>query len=96
MEKEPPSRDRWLIYEEENRLLAASPKWLQEIIIFAVETGCRRGEILSLECKDVDRFKRTVSVFATKTGERRNHSIDGKGIRCSSGEREEPNEGEID
>jgi integrase len=71
MEKEPPSRDRWLIHEEENKLLAASPQWLQEIIIFAVETGCRRGEILSLECKDVDLFKRTVSVFGTKTGERR-------------------------
>jgi integrase len=36
-----------------------------------VETSCRRGEILSLECKDVDLFKRTVSVFGTKTGERR-------------------------
>jgi integrase len=36
-----------------------------------VETGCRRGEILSLEYKDVDLFKKTVSVFSTKTGERR-------------------------
>jgi hypothetical protein len=36
MEKEPPSRDRWLTQEEENKLLAASPRWLQEIIIFAV------------------------------------------------------------
>lgn len=71
MEKEPPSRDRWLSSEEERKLLGASPKWLQEIIIFAVETGCRRGEILSLEWKDVDLFKKTVSVLATKTGERR-------------------------
>jgi integrase len=36
-----------------------------------VETGCRRGEILSLYWKDVDLFQRTVSVFGKKTGERR-------------------------
>ena len=70
MEKEPPSRDRWLTYEEE-ALLSASPQWLKEITIFAIETGCRREEILSLTWKDVDIFKKVVTIFAKKTGDRR-------------------------
>ena len=48
-----------------------SPQWLKEIIIFAVETGCRRGEILSLQWKDVNLFKKVVTIFGKKTGERR-------------------------
>ena len=71
MEKEPPSRDRFLTYEEEERLLSASPQWLKEIIIFAAETGCRREEILSLQWKDVDLFKKVITIFGKKTGERR-------------------------
>lgn len=39
---------RWLTSEEEQRLLAAFPPWLQEIIVFALHTGMRRGEILKL------------------------------------------------
>lgn len=71
MEKEPPARDRWLDYQEEEKLLAASPQWLQEIIVFALETGCRRQGILSLEWQDVDLFKRVVTILGKKTGERR-------------------------
>ncbi len=71
MEKENPSRDRWLSLEEEERLLAASPQWLKEIITFAIETGCRREEMLSLEWKDIDLFKRCLNVLAGKTGNRR-------------------------
>jgi transglutaminase-like putative cysteine protease len=29
-------RERWLTFEEEERLLGASPKWLQEIIVFSL------------------------------------------------------------
>lgn len=71
MEKEPPSRDRWLTCEEEEVLLSVSPQWLKEIITFAIETGCRRGEILSLTWNDVDIFKKVVTIFAKKTGDRR-------------------------
>ncbi len=71
MEKEPPSRDRWLTFEEEKRLLAFSSPWLQEIIVFAVETGCRREEMLSLDWRSVDLLKRTAVIFGKKTGDRR-------------------------
>ncbi len=71
MEKEPPARDRFLSYEEEESILSASPQWLKDIVIFAIETGCRRGEILSLQWKDVDLFKKVVTIFGKKTGERR-------------------------
>jgi integrase len=71
MEREPPSRDRWLAFEEEKRVLASSPPWLQDIIIFAVETGCRRGEMLSLDWGSVDLLRKTAVIFRKKTGERR-------------------------
>lgn len=71
MEKEPPARDRYLVNDEEENLLKVSTLWLREIIVFAVETGCRQGEILSLTWKDVDLHKRTANVFATKTEDRR-------------------------
>lgn len=71
MEKEPPSRDRWLKYEEEEKLLAASSQWLQEIVIFALETGCRREEMLSLDWGSVDLLKKVAVIFGKKTGDRR-------------------------
>jgi integrase len=71
MEREPSPRDRWLTYEEEDMLISVSPSWLKELITFSVETGCRRGEMLSLQWKDVDLFKKVVNIFGSKTGEKR-------------------------
>ncbi len=71
MEKEPPSRDRWLTDEEEAKLLLISPLWLRQMILFAVETGCRRGEMLSLSWRSVDLSRRVVTIFGSKTGEKR-------------------------
>jgi len=41
--------ERWLTLDEEKNLLQASPKWLREIIVFAIHTGLRRSEILDLK-----------------------------------------------
>jgi len=71
MEKEPASRDRWLTYLEEEKLLGLSPEWLKEILVFALETGCRRGEIFSLQWRDVNLFQKVITIFGKKTGERR-------------------------
>jgi integrase len=71
MEKENNTRDRWLTVEEEQRLLAAAAPWLRELVVFALYTGMRMGEILALTWAGVDLFRRTVTVFRSKNGERR-------------------------
>jgi integrase len=71
MEKENNKRDRWLSYEEEEKLLKASPNWLQELIIFGVNTGMRLSEILSLSWKDVDLDRNTAIVMESKNREKR-------------------------
>lgn len=71
MEKENNKRDRWLTDEEEARLLQECPPWLGEIVTFALHTGMRMGEILSLTWKGADLFRKTVTVFRSKNGEQR-------------------------
>ena len=51
--KENNQRLRFLSQEELQKLLAASPDHLQEIIICAVNTGMRRGELLSLKWEQI-------------------------------------------
>ena len=71
MEKENNTRDRWLTVDEEQRLLAAATPWLRELVVFAIYTGMRMGEILALTWAAVDLFRRTLTVFRSKNGERR-------------------------
>jgi integrase len=63
--------DHWLTADEEDRLLAASSPWLQEIIRFAFNTGMRQGEILTLQWQDVDFTRGTLIVMKSKNGTRR-------------------------
>ncbi len=59
-------RERWLTLEEEEKLLNTSPKWLQELIIFSLETGLRQGEILNLQWPQVDLFRKTITILEQK------------------------------
>lgn len=63
--------DRWLTMEEEARLMAASSPWLQEIILFALNTGMRQGEILNLHWEHVDFARGVLVVMKSKNGTRR-------------------------
>jgi len=63
--------DRWLTYEEEKSLLTHLPTWLKEIVFFALNTGMRQNEILSLRWSDVDLFRKTVTVHKSKNYETR-------------------------
>ncbi len=52
---------------EERRLLDHASPWLQRLIIAALETCCRRGELLSLQWRDVDLNRGTFRVRAEKS-----------------------------
>jgi len=45
--------------------------WLAPIVVLALETAMRRGELLSLQWRNVDLWKRTATLEDTKNGERR-------------------------
>jgi integrase len=67
-EKENNGRDRWLSDDEEKSLLENSPGWLREIIRFALNTGLRQDELLSLEWNRVNLFRKTILIRNTKNG----------------------------
>jgi integrase len=71
MERENNQRDRWLSVEEEARLLQGCAPWLHDLVMFALHTGMRMGEILELTWRGVDFSRRTVMVVRSKNGERR-------------------------
>jgi integrase len=58
--------ERWLSVDEERKLLCASPRWLQEIIVFAINTGFRRSEILDMKWSQVDFDRRTIIISEQK------------------------------
>ncbi len=73
----PPGRDRVLTTDEEARLLEAlrptgrrSP-WLYPLVVLALETAMRRGELLALRWEDVNLATRTATLHYTKNGEGR-------------------------
>jgi integrase len=74
-------RSRRLQGDEEQRLLAqcraARNPWLAHFVIFALETGMRRGELLSLQWVNVDLNKRTALLPITK-------NRDSRGVPLSS------------
>ena len=68
---EPDGRLRYLDAEEIERLLAACPPYLCPIVVCALHTGMRRGEILGLTWDRVDMKQRIIQVTGTKTGRNR-------------------------
>lgn len=66
-ERENNIRYRWLRTEEEPPLLAACPEWLRDVVVFAIYTGMRQGEIIGLEWENVDLNRRCVVLLKTKT-----------------------------
>ena len=60
----PAKRSRRLQPGEEAALLRAASPHLYRLVVAALETGCRRGELLSLQWCDVDRARRELRVRA--------------------------------
>ena len=59
---------RWLTVEEEARLLEVAPQWLRQIIVFALNTGMRRSEIMACRWVDVDIEQSTIHIPTSKNG----------------------------
>lgn len=54
--------------------LIPNPRF-RPVVLFAIETGMRRGEILSLTCENVHLEKRYVHLLDTKNGYSRDFSL---------------------
>ncbi|MHC4357711.1 MAG: tyrosine-type recombinase/integrase [Planctomycetota bacterium] len=73
--KEPPGRTRYLTEDEYYRLLDACAPHLKPIVILAVHTGMRMGEILGLEWSMIDFQNDNIVLYKTKNGKRRDVPI---------------------
>lgn len=69
--KEPPGRVRYLDNEEVDRLISECSWPLRSIVVIALNTGMRKGEILSIKWSDIDFKNRILQVRETKNNERR-------------------------
>ncbi len=70
-EKEDNRSNRWLTNEEEEILLKSCAEWFRDFVMFAINTGMRRGEIINLEWSQVDMFRKEVYLADTKNDEPR-------------------------
>ena len=70
--KTPRPRDRRLESGELEKLFRFCPNlWFRQVVLFAIETGMRRGKILSLTWENVHLDKRYVHLPDTKNGDSR-------------------------
>lgn len=61
-------KERVLTDEEETRLLAACAPYLKSIVITALNTGMRRGEVLGLRWSQISLPQRSIRVERTRSG----------------------------
>src|SRR2546422_180029 len=81
---EPRGRVRFLTDEERQRLLdactASSSRYLYLVVLIALSTGFRKGEILHLQWPDVDLTQGRITSHETKNGERRTVPLTGPAL----------------
>ena len=70
--KEPSERSIAILPpEQEEQLLSACPPLARDVVEWALYSGMRRGEVLALRWRDVDRARGVVHVVGSKTGKAR-------------------------
>lgn len=83
------ARERRLEDGEEERLLAAlevapklgvTNKWMRPLVVFALETAMRRGELLSLTWENIDLAKRVAVLPITKNGDARSVPLSSRAV----------------
>lgn len=66
------SKPKWILSEEEEqRLLSVTSGWFKDMLILALNTGMRQGELVNLKFDDIDPRNRRITVRNTKTGKDR-------------------------
>ena len=65
------SRIRYLTPEESKHLLEACPNHLRPMVVVALNTGMRRGEIFNLEWNHIDFNQEIIYILDSKSGEKR-------------------------
>lgn len=87
--KEPRGRERFLSEHERDALLAAckssSMPWLYPVVVLALSTGMRRGEILTLRWRQIDLERNRILLFETKNGTSRAVPLRGRAHELLSG-----------
>lgn len=83
--KEPRGRVRFLTDEEREALLAAcrhsTSKILYLVVVLAISTGMRRGELMTLRWHQIDFDGRAITLHVTKNGDRRRVSLAGLALQ---------------
>jgi integrase len=67
--------ERILTLEEQNRLIESSICYLRPIIIAALNTGMRRGEILGLKWSDIDWDNNLITIIQTNSKSKKQRKI---------------------
>ena len=82
----PQGRNRVITEDELQRLLeqleptGRRNPWMKPLVMFALETGMRRGELLQLRWTDINLQNRTATLWETKNGDRRVVPLSSKAI----------------
>jgi integrase len=68
-------KERVLTGDEERRLLAASPPWLQDFVRFALLTGLRKTQIQTLKWSQVEKHRGRIFLPAAVCKDKRDHLL---------------------
>ena len=70
-EKENNEKGKYLTADEGKTLLENCPEWLKDLVVFALNTGLRQDEQLSLTWQRVSLLRKTILIQETKSGKPR-------------------------
>ncbi len=88
--KENNKRLRYLEKEECERLIKACADHIKPIVVMALNTGMRKGEILSLKWEDVDLNRDIIHILNSKNGEKREIPVNRKLKETLNGIKQNP------
>lgn len=74
-DREDNRRNRRIAPDEEERLIAAAPPHLRALIILALDTGVRRGEMLKIRIKDIDSDRHEITLRGPTTKSRKTRIV---------------------